>query len=100
MRKPLIFVCVATCSKKESWLSLLHFFLSQSHAAAQATAMAMGCYHTVALLTIDIEKEDPTVATSSIPFHVCAFGRGENRISIRPCCCHKIVLLFTYALRC
>ncbi|KAK9805565.1 hypothetical protein WJX72_005277 [[Myrmecia] bisecta] len=52
--------------KGETWTRLLHFVASQSAAAAQGTAVALGSFHTTALLIPEGETEHS----------LHAFGRG------------------------
>jgi hypothetical protein len=62
--------CCALCRQRETWLSLLHFITSQSKAAAQSTALAMGAYHTIGLL----QPIEPGTFTNH--YNLCSFGRG------------------------
>ncbi|CAK0786715.1 hypothetical protein CVIRNUC_009929 [Coccomyxa viridis] len=57
-----------TAGKKETWLDLLRCLSSQPQAAAQATAVSLGAYHTAALLTHS--RADPAA------LKLYAFGRG------------------------
>jgi len=56
--------------KKETWLDLLRCLSSQPQAAAQATAVSLGAYHTVALMAQN--QADPA------DLQLMAFGRGEH----------------------
>ncbi|PNH12742.1 putative E3 ubiquitin-protein ligase [Tetrabaena socialis] len=61
----------------EHTLSLLHFVNSQSVAAAQATAVSCGAYHTAALLVLAEVADDPSTSTSRDCKHsLYTFGRG------------------------
>lgn len=60
--------------EKETYVTLLHFVNCQSAAAAQATAVACGAYHTAALM---IPREQEKAASSSALRHTLyTFGRG------------------------
>ena len=61
--------------KKETWMDLLRCLSSQPQAAAQATALSLGAYHTVALMAQN--PADPA------DLQLYAFGRGEPRINKR-----------------
>ena len=54
----------------ETWLDLLRCLSSQPQAAAQATAVSLGAYHTVALMAQN--QADPA------DLQLMAFGRGEH----------------------
>ena len=56
--------------KKETWMDLLRCLSSQPQAAAQATALSLGAYHTVALMAQN--QGDPA------DLQLFAFGRGEH----------------------
>ncbi|GFR43779.1 hypothetical protein Agub_g4893 [Astrephomene gubernaculifera] len=61
----------------ERTLSLLHFVNSQSVAAAQATAVSCGAYHTAALLVPAEVADDPRASASRDCKHsLYTFGRG------------------------
>ncbi|GIL46666.1 hypothetical protein Vafri_3601 [Volvox africanus] len=61
----------------EHTLSLLHFVNSQSVAAAQATAVSCGAYHTAALLVPAEIADDPTaIASRDCKHSLFTFGRG------------------------
>ncbi|EFJ45476.1 hypothetical protein VOLCADRAFT_82232 [Volvox carteri f. nagariensis] len=61
----------------EHTLSLLHFVNSQSVAAAQATAVSCGAYHTAALLVPAEIADDPNTSASRDCKHsLFTFGRG------------------------
>lgn len=60
----------AHCRKKETWLDLLRCLSSQPRAAAQATALSLGAYHTVALMSHT--RADPS------DLKLYAFGRGAH----------------------
>lgn len=51
----------------ESYVTLLHFVLGQSGAAAQGTALALGTYHSVVLLTGADAEATPTARTHEPP---------------------------------
>ena len=44
-------------SRGESYVTLLNFVTGQSNAAAQGTAVALGSYHTVALLATEQQQQ-------------------------------------------
>lgn len=69
-------MCIC-CREGEHTLSLLHYVNSQSVAAAQATAVSCGAYHTAALL-VPAELADDTSANTSrdCKHSLYTFGRG------------------------
>ena len=71
-RKLTVYLC-ALHRKKETWMDLLRCLSSQPQAAAQATALSMGAYHTAALMAQN--PADPA------DLQLYAFGRGEPRVS-------------------
>ena len=66
--------CLPTCSKGESHVTLLNFVSGQSNAAAQGTAIALGTYHTVALLCNSSTQGDAqqTAAAAAAPASAAA----------------------------
>lgn len=57
-------------SKGESYVTLLNFVVGQSNAAAQGTAIALGSYHTVALLSrADAPKLEYALYSMGRGFH-------------------------------
>ena len=67
--------------KKETWLDLLRCLSSQPQAAAQATAVSLGAYHTAALLTHS--RADPAA------LKLYAFGRGVPTRNQQPQTKHR-----------
>lgn len=79
------------CSKGESYVTLLNFVTGQSNAAAQGTAIALGTYHTVALLCQPDQPEGPEYAMYSCGrgFHgqlgLDSFDNREGPQRVRLC---------------
>jgi len=63
------------CRTHEKYTSLLHFIISQSAAAAQATALNLGANHTAALLI-------PLTDMPEIDHSLYTFGRGERHENV------------------
>ncbi|CAL8465368.1 g4904 [Coccomyxa elongata] len=64
-------------SKRETWLSLLHFITSQSRGAAQGTAISLGAYHTAGLFVSNAMSAEESADSGSSPhYELCTFGRG------------------------